>query len=466
MTTTSGGTDNTSELKDNGPLARLATFIVRGALVYAMALLAFSIYSHARWITPAAQVRAYLIPLCAIALFVIVLTRRATSRIAAALIIIPLVLIVVAANLAFADSNRRIHRFGWRFMSERSRQAIAMDLRKQGIRAVPFVTPAEFNYGEHVRIVGGERLLPLAGISNARTVLCAEGGDIIAYDSDENGFNNPRGLWRADSVDVALIGDSFVFGACVPARQHFLAIVRREFPRTISVSGLGNGPLTELAQVREYVSRVRPRHVLWFFFEGNDLEDLVRERQYFLRQYLDPSFSQRLAERQDDVDSTLTAYADSLLDIAARGRPLGERVRRFVILRDLRIGWTNASGAERSVEPDFATLRIVLSEATRTIEAWGGTMTLVYLPEQHRMQPDVPQSIGRTHDVELVRSTVDAIARDIGLPILDIGQVFANDPDPDAVWWRPRTHYSPYGNRALGNAVVKYLRQNEEPIGK
>ena len=351
-------------------------------------------------------------------------------------------------------------------MSERSRQAVALDLRRQGIRAVPFITPAEFNYGEQVRFVGGERILPLAGISNARSVLCAEGGDVIAYDSDEHGFNNRPGSWSADSVDVALVGDSFVFGACVPAREHFSAIVRREFPRTISVSGLGNGPLTELAQLREFVGRVRPRRVLWFFFEGNDIEDLVREKRYFLRQYLDTSYSQGLAEKQPAVDSTLTVYADSLIDLASRGRPLGERVRRFMFLRDLRIGWTNASGAERTAVPDFDVLRAVLSEAKRTVEGWGGTMTLVYLPEQHRLQPDVPQPLGRIHDVEIVRTNVTAIARDIGLPVLDIGPVFANDPNPNAVWWRPRTHYSPYGNRALGNAVVKYLRQKDVPTVK
>ena len=436
------------------------------ALVYSVALLAFSIYSHNRWMTPASQLRAYLIPVAAVLVFSVVLRRRATARIATALIIVPAAFVVIAANFAFADSNRKIQRFGLRFMTERSRQAVASDLRKQGIRAFPFVTPAELNYGEHTRFIGEERILPLAGISNVRTVLCAEGGDIIAYNSDEHGFNNLPGLWRTDSVDVALIGDSFVFGACVPAHQHFSAFVRADFPRTISVSGLGNGPLTELGQIREYVASVRPKHVLWFFFEGNDMEDLDTEKRYFLRQYLDPAFSQRLADKQDAVDSTLVVYADSLIRRAVSGRPFTERVRRFVFLRDLRIGWTNASGAERPTVPDFEILRAVFSEAKRSIEVWGGTLTIVYLPEQHRLQPDVAQPLGREHNVETTRRNVTAIARSIGVPVLDMGAVFASDPNPDSVWWRPRTHYSPYGNRALGNAVVNYLRQKDVPTVK
>ena len=88
-------------------------------------------------------------------------------------------------------------------------------------------------------------------------------------------------------------------------------------------------------------------------------------------------------------------------------------------------------------------------------------MSLVYLPA-----PPGARDAGRIRELELVRSRVAEIARDLDLRLLDVGVVFARDTNARAVWWSPRTHYSPYGNRVLANAVIEFLRQNEEPTVK
>ena len=38
----------------------------------------------------------------------------------------------------------------------------------------------------------------LGTISNTTTVLCSEGGDWSIYESDEHGFNNPKGLYSLE----------------------------------------------------------------------------------------------------------------------------------------------------------------------------------------------------------------------------------------------------------------------------
>ncbi len=62
---------------------------------------------------------------------------------------------------------------------------------------------------------GGDKLLPFGGISLVQTVYCNESGTWAIYDADEHGFRNRRGRQVAGQVDVAVIGDSFVAGACV-----------------------------------------------------------------------------------------------------------------------------------------------------------------------------------------------------------------------------------------------------------
>ena len=52
-------------------------------------------------------------------------------------------------------------------------------------------------------VVDGVQTLPLSGIANRRTVFGNESGTRIIYDSDERGFNNPRGIWDSGNVRAA-----------------------------------------------------------------------------------------------------------------------------------------------------------------------------------------------------------------------------------------------------------------------
>jgi hypothetical protein len=444
------------EPQESGPLTRASTAFVRMLLFYAVVLLAYSIYSHERWITGASQIRAYVLPLAAIILFAIVLRLGPSIRIAAALSIIPLIAMLIAANLLFAQPEHLLRRSGWHWLVERKRAAATVRLREQGKSVYPYVTTPEFVFGEMTLTAGGKQILPLSGISRVQTVVCDEGGLVVTYLSDEYGFNNPRGLWNGDSISVAILGDSFVFGSCVPPREHFVNIVRNRIPRTLNFGGSGNGPLTELAILREYAAAARPSKVLWVFFEGNDMEDLEKEKKYVLRRYLDPSFTQNLREQQGVLDSALILHADSTVRMASRRKPLSARAKNLVLLRDLRMGL--APRPQRAVlEPDFALLKQVLAEARRTVNAWGGSMSVVYLPEEHRTNPSARNAI-RARELDIVRSRVTQIANELDIPLLDIASVFERDPNPRATWWPPRTHYSPYGNRVVAEAILNHLR--------
>lgn len=89
---------------------------------------------------------------------------------------------------------------------------------------------------------------------------------------DRNGFRNDRDLDRAD---VAVIGDSFVEAAIVPAAE--TASRRLEAALGVPVANLGQeayGLRQELAVLRRFGLPLRPRAVVWFLFGGNDLRDV------------------------------------------------------------------------------------------------------------------------------------------------------------------------------------------------
>ena len=93
----------------------------------------------------------------------------------------------------------------------------------------------------------------------------------VTYDG--NGFRNQRELERAD---VALIGDSFVEGLTVTDAE--LVTSKLSALQGEVIANLGQstyGPLQELIVLRRYALPLRPRAVVWLFFEGNDLQDVI-----------------------------------------------------------------------------------------------------------------------------------------------------------------------------------------------
>ena len=150
----------------------------------------------------------------------------------------------------------------------------------------------------------------MGGISNTITVFCKEGETFSIYKSDRYGFNNPDQEWNNEKIVWFLIGDSFVQGSCVQPGDDFASRIRMLTKQSaISLGMSGNGPLTELASLKEYSLEKRPKIVLWFYFERNDLEDLRNEKSNsILMNYLNENFTQHLHSKQLQIDKKLNMY--------------------------------------------------------------------------------------------------------------------------------------------------------------
>ena len=85
------------------------------------------------------------------------------------------------------------------------------------------------------------------------------------------------GIWKSNKLDIAIVGDSFTHGYCVPTNTQFVSLIRKQYPSTLNLGMGGNGPLVELATLREFLPPFKPKIVLWVYFEGNDYSELHEE---------------------------------------------------------------------------------------------------------------------------------------------------------------------------------------------
>lgn len=187
----------------------------------------------------------------------------------------------------------------------RTKFEVYNDLKKLNSNITLVLSPHNF-------ISFNKDLLSLGGISYAETIHCNENGYYSIYQSDRYGFNNPDTEWDSKETEYLLVGDSFTHGRCVN-RPNDIASVLRQYSKkkVLNLGQEGNGPLIELATLREYITP-NIKNVLWLYYEGNDLHDLQFElKNEILNKYLtNQNFKQDLKFKQTQIDQFLTTFLE------------------------------------------------------------------------------------------------------------------------------------------------------------
>jgi hypothetical protein len=246
------------------------------------------------------------------------------------------------------------------------------------------------------------------------------------------------------------VGDSFTQGMAVQPGEEIAGQIRNLTNSTvINLGHAGNGPLKELATLKEYAKSLHPSKVLWVYFE-NDFSDLNNEKENpILMRYLEDNFSQSLMNRQEDIDRRLK----NLVSEGKWQRPKIYKTRwlRLYELRAWLSEFPNRMGfngdGKVNLNPLFAK---IISKAKERIEAWGGKLYFVYLP-------GFSHYTGKVND-ELNRKKQDVIylVKALNIPVIDIHQeVFSDHPDPLTLFpLRINGHYNPEGYSEVAKAIV------------
>lgn len=386
------------------------------------------------------------------------------------------------ANPKVAAERMKTMGAGNQKFDTRSRLQVIHDMRAQGIKAYPDVfpevlfEPASSTTIKSIFMRNSEEFLPVATMSMTTTVFCNESGEYVVYESDEHGFHNPRGMWTAQSADIIALGDSYTHGVCVATDKGFVSTIRSQRPHTINLGVNGHGPLTSLATLKEYGARLKPKLVLWFYYEGNDLRDLDgwEKNSPLLRRYVDSAFTQHLFERQSEIDQALKNYVDE--EMAKVAAPVS--VEKLLKLQHLRqavqvfherrpteqglpaelLEHLRHSG-EPAASEDLQLFERILTEARETAGSWGGRVVFVYLPTWERYR--IPELASQDRDHVL------GIARRLNLHVVDMHIPFSAHPDPLSLFpFRRYAHYNELGHKLVGDEVLRQIEKLEGLVAK
>jgi hypothetical protein len=294
-----------------------------------------------------------------------------------------------------------------------------------------------------------------------------------AFPADRHGFENPPGLYDAhERLDVFVLGDSFVHG------KRVVPVMRALLGTSVYNAGYtGDGPLAELATLVEYGAPKRPRVVVWFFYEGNDLSDILEEKRHpDLARYWTSAFPIGLVSRVEERDARVRRYLGEQLapvyddSSAFSGKRVRFLVRRFTTWL---YGLPESSGLfalyqrffrarfQAAAFDDLTAVADVcrtLATAKTVTEGWGGELAVVYLPEYRRFAYAGYGDRHRQRVMACIASLrlryVDLTSRIAAVP--DAARVLFNGDDLEPWVWK---HPNRAGGELIGRVVADFLRE-------
>ncbi len=353
----------------------------------------------------------------------------------------------------------------------RTKYQFYADLKKKGVDVVPSFPP---KYFINKKVINYKKNpFPFSGVSKKTTILCNESGKFTTFLSDRYGFNNPDEEWDAKQTQYILIGDSFVIGECVSQNENISANLRILSKKNVLNIGYdGNGPLIELATLKEYAGRKKPKKVLWFYYEGNDLGNLNKESaNKFLLNYLKKNFSQNLISKQNKIDDKLLKLIELEAEKNKEIKTNQDMEKIFLDHKKKNKMWTTRflrlkelrkfiAIDELGIDYDEKLFIKVLQEAKSYTESWGGEFYFIYLPEYRRYAKKLVLS----HGLYAGRNNIINLVKSIGIPVVDMHErLFSRSNDPLSFFptpcWRG-CHYGAFGYKAVAKVLISELDKN------
>ena len=285
---------------------------------------------------------------------------------------------------------------------KRSKFQFYYELKSKGEDVVPSIPPNDY-FVNYKKFLDKKKPLAISGVSSKKTIFCNEGGEMITYISDRYGFRNKNFLWDDEKIQWVILGDSLVHGACVNDKDTISARIAFYSKEKILNLGIqGHGPLMELSALKEYAKIKKPNNVIWFYYEGNDLDNIIYEmKSNNLNKYLlNDNYTQELSKKQNEMNAEHQKLIDKIYNNKMYNRQINQnnskhnllfkvkgvlklyKIREFVsyfLPRKYALVIKQYSSLDI-----FKSYKQAIMRASNLTKSWGGNFYFVYYPHASR----------------------------------------------------------------------------------
>ena len=299
-------------------------------------------------------------------------------------------------------------------------------------------------------------IFPLSGISKKKTINCNEHGYFSSYISDRFGFNNPDNVWDSNDPTTLIVGDSFAHGACVNRPYDLVSLLREKTKENYINIGYGdNGPLIELASLREFWQE-GIKDVYWFYYEGNDLEGIIKEKQnHILMKYLQNSyFSQNIRSKQSEID----LMAKNLIKIKFDEKKILKKNRNLIykIIQFLKINKTRnlfIIKKNNIIHPkNTLELENIILAANEFTQNKNSKFYFIYLPEYSRYE-ELNYDTSNYIKIKKILSSNK-------INFIDVVEIFDKEKKEPSFYFANQkiSHYNHEGYNLIASKIILFIK--------
>ena len=322
-------------------------------------------------------------------------------------------------------------------------------------------------------------LIPLRGPINKKILTCLLNNELgirRIVNNDKHGFKNPNLIYQK-KIEVFMIGDSFAQGVCQDENNDIAGVLRNKFKTNTANYGIaGGGPLTSLAALKEYGPNLKPNFVIYFYFEGNEMEDLRWEKETFLVKYLD-NYSQNLFNRGEEIKEFLKKHEIAAYEVIKKKSKNFENkfdkkiiiedvlkkikkqekieiFKDFLELQNLKSFFFTKDFFGHKVTVEKELFNKILLEMKSESAKWSGEFIVVYLPDWNRFYKKY--SLAKL----LHKQKIENIIKKLDISYIDITKEFEKNRNPINFFpWGLNGHYTAKGYQLVAETIFKNLNK-------
>ena len=323
-------------------------------------------------------------------------------------------------------------------------------------------------YTNFMHIEQAYGVIPLGAQLNERVYFCNEGYGLIEYKTDRFGFRNPDQVWDEPNVDVVLIGDSFVHGACV-SNQHTISSYLEEDLTSINLGSLADHPYIYAAKIKTFVPKIAARHVVLVFYANDNLH--LSKDNIFKTHFLDNDVSyftekgNKLAPSQDVIEASadikrvlalgLETGGNQSKEARFNGWGLAFRALTYLRLSNIRnmassVFGKKLSGSTLLLNPIPAASEVAIDQLKKYCTPNSCKPLIIYIPASKIWRND-PRSLDYSESLR-------DYAENVGINFRTMSDVF-EDHEETEVYALKGPHLSPKGYKLVAEIIASELKR-------
>ena len=315
-----------------------------------------------------------------------------------------------------------------------------------------------------------QKLVPFRGPFNSNVLGSNEDGVREIMFNDKFGFKNKNTVYQ-DKIDLMIIGDSFTEGVPFGNDIHVANLINNKSNfNALNYGVSGTGPLMSLAIVKEYGKHFYPKDVFYLFYEGNDLTDMMHEKESFLINYLEnDNFNQNLIENSHHLDDFFQEYEkifyqiinyreknlpNNNIEVKKNSKKFKEKIKDFLEINNLKELLLVGSVFNRT-EIDYDMFRNILDKMQTETKSWGGNLNFVYLPSWIRYNNKISLANFKH------QKKVEKIVLDLNINYIDIVEKFKNNKmnSVNSFHLGIYGHYKKKGYELVANEILNQIKK-------